>query len=58
MTVATVLTPQHLLKYNIQIYLEMYAVWVAVVYRSRCQGPELKDSAIVEATSTVKREWI
>ena len=36
----------------------MYAVWVVVVYRSRYQGPELKSSASLEATSTAEREWL
>ena len=36
----------------------MYAVWVVVVYRSRNQGPELKSSASLEATSTAEREWL
>ena len=31
---AAVYTPQHLSKWNIQIYTEMYVVWVVVVYRS------------------------
>ena len=36
----------------------MYAVWVVVVYRSRYQGPELKNGASLEDASTVEREWL
>jgi hypothetical protein len=36
----------------------VYAVWVVVVYRSRYQGPELKNGASLEDASTVEREWL